>query len=144
LLSREPQLAFLQFSAPDITLVVMDLQLRFDPWYRAYSVPFGMGPKRSGVRIDDDVMHVWMGWGFSADIPLSSITSATNDNEPGLGWGVHGWRGKWLVNGSRKGVVKLTIDPPVRARVVGANVQLRTLLVSMEDPSALIAACARV
>jgi hypothetical protein len=56
---------------------------------------------------------------------------------------VHGFRGRWLVNGSSKGVVELTIDPPVQAKIVGVSTTLRTLLVSVTDPEALIAACAR-
>jgi hypothetical protein len=54
----------------------------------------------------------------------------------------HGWRGRWLVNGSSKDIVELTIDPPVRAYVMGAPIDLRTLYVSVTDPQALIAACA--
>jgi hypothetical protein len=56
---------------------------------------------------------------------------------------VHGFRGRWLVNGSSKGVVELTIDPPVKAKIVGVSTTLRTLLVSVTDPEALIAACTR-
>jgi hypothetical protein len=58
-------------------------------------------------------------------------------------WGVHGWRGRWLVNGSPKGIVELTIDPPVRAHVAGLPITLRTLSVSVTDPDALIAAVAK-
>ena len=59
-------------------------------------------------------------------------------------WGAHGWRGRWLVNGSSKGIVELTIDPRVRAYVMGVPVKLRTLWVSVTDPDALIAAAAPV
>jgi hypothetical protein len=38
--------------------------------------------------------------------------------------------------------VELTIDPPLRAYVMGAPISLRTLYVSVTDPQALIAACA--
>lgn len=40
----------------------------------------------------------------------------------------------------RKGMVELTIDPSVRARVAGVPIALRTLWVSVTDPEALIAA----
>jgi hypothetical protein len=92
------------------------------------------------MRIEDDNLHVKMGWGFEATIPLSSITNAKPSTEKMVGLGVHGWRGRWLVNGSSKGVVELTIDPPVKARVTGMPVTLRTLLLSVTDPGALIAA----
>ncbi len=37
----------------------------------------------------------------------------------------------------------MTIDPPVRARVTGVPTTLRTLWVSVTDPDALIAVCAK-
>ena len=119
----------------------MDVKVRYNRLFHAYSVPFGMGPKRSYVRIGDDTVHVRMGWGFRADIPLTSVTNATLESDRVVGLGVHGWNGEWLVNGSTKDVVRLTIDPPVTARVFGVNVQLRVLLISLEDPAVLLAAC---
>ena len=57
--------------------------------------------------------------------------------------GVHGWRGNWLVNGSTTGIVSILLDPPGRALAVGFPVKLRQLRVSVEDPSALVAAIGR-
>ncbi|WP_396929838.1 hypothetical protein [Mycolicibacterium sp.] len=116
-------------------------EVSFDRWYRPLATPLGLGPGRCDVSVAAGTLHVSMGWGFSADIPLASITDAKPAKGPFLGWGVHGWRGRWLVNGSSKGVVELTIDPPVQAKVVGVPTTLRTLLVSVTDPDALIAAC---
>ena len=59
-----------------------------------------------------------------------------------LGWGVHYRAGRWLVNGSGKGLVALTIEPPVRAKFRLRPVSVRSLWVSVTDPDALIAACA--
>jgi hypothetical protein len=59
------------------------------------------------------------------------------------GIGVHGWGGWWLVNGSVAGIVRIEIDPPARARVLGVPVRLRILEVSMQDPEALVAALSR-
>ena len=118
-------------------------EIRFDSWYKPLATPLGLGPGRSDVSVAGGVLHVSMGWGFSADIPLASITEAKPASGPFLGWGVHGWRGRWLVNGSSKGVVELTIDPPVQAKICGVTTALRTLLVSVTDPGALIEACAR-
>ena len=101
-----------------------------------------MGPKQSHIRIEGDDLHVAMGWGFRATIPLSSIKKAEPNHERAWSAGVHGRSGRWLVNGSTKGVVELTIDPPVRAHVVGRTITLRTLWVSVTDPDALIAAVA--
>jgi len=49
--------------------------------------------------------------------------------------------GRWLVNGSGKGLVALTIEPPVEAKVWIKSVTLRSLWVSVTDPDALVAAC---
>ena len=93
------------------------------------------------VSIANSTLHVSMGWGFSADIPLSSVTAAGPKDDRVNAWGVHGWRGRWLVNGSSKGMVELTIDPAVKARVISVPVTLSTLWVSVTDPDALVAAC---
>jgi hypothetical protein len=118
-------------------------ELRYQRWFIPLATPLGLGPKRSDVSIHDDTLHVAMGWAFSADIPLPSVKGARLSRERVFAWGVHGgWRGRWLVNGSSQGIVELTIDPPVKATAMGVPITLRVLLVSVTDPSALIAACA--
>lgn len=72
--------------------------------------------------MEDGNLRVQMGWGFRATIPLSSIKKAEPNHDTVYGWGVHGWRGRWLVNGSSKGIVKLTLDPRVRAYVAGVQI----------------------
>ena len=101
-----------------------------------------MGPKHSEISIEDGNLHVSVGWGFRATIPLTSIKEAEPTHERFYSAGVHGRRGRWLVNGSTKGIVELTIDPPVRAHAIGRPTTLRTLLVSVTDPDALISAVA--
>ncbi len=117
--------------------------MSYQRWFLPLATPLGLGPKRSDVSIRDGTLHVAMGWGFSADIPLSSIKDARLCTDRVLSWGVHGFRGRWLVNGSSHGVVELTIDPPVRARVMGVPTTLRVLMVSVTDPTELIEACTR-
>lgn len=120
----------------------MRTDLRYEKWMLPLSVPFGLGPRHSEVRIEDGVLHVSMGWGFRAEIPLESITSAEHYTGRITSWGAHGWRGRWLVNGSSRGIVVLTIDPPAKARVSGGvPVTLNELAVSVTDPDALIEAC---
>ncbi|MGB1225694.1 MAG: hypothetical protein ACPHCN_16355 [Mycobacterium sp.] len=122
----------------------MVTELRYQRWFLPLATPLGLGPKRSDVSIRDDILHVAMGWGFSADIPLDSVKDARECHDRVFAIGVHGgWRGRWLVNGSSQGIVELTIDPPVRATVMGVPTTLRVLMVSVTDPSELIAACAR-
>ena len=116
---------------------------RFDISYNSFNRPLltvlGMGPKRSHVTVSDDTVTVRMGWSFRSDIPRSSITSVRLDDDTVWGWGVHGWGGTWLVNGSSSGVVRLDLAPAVPSKVVGPfGVSLRTLRVSVEEPTSLL------
>ncbi len=119
----------------------MQTTVRFERWYLPLAVPLGLGPERSEVRVEDQTLHVKMGWAFEAHIPLASIVDAQPTDARPLSRGVHHSRGRWLVNGSGKGLVALTIDPPVRAKCCGVSASVRSLWVSVTDPDALIAAC---
>ena len=122
-------------------VVRVQTELRYERWYVLLSTPLGLGPKTSEVRVVDGVLHVKMGWAFDAHIPVSSITCAEATDERAFSAGVHYSNGRWLVNGSRKGLVALTIEPPVQAKVPLRSAALRSLVLSVTDPDALIAAC---
>jgi hypothetical protein len=119
----------------------MQTELRFDRWYRPLAVSVGLGPKQSDLRIESGNLHVKMGWAFTADIPLTSITNAEVSNKRAYTAGVHFGFGRWLVNGSTKGLVALTIDPPVQAKMWRKSVTVRELWLSVTDPDAFVAAC---
>jgi hypothetical protein len=116
-------------------------ELRYERWFLPLSVPLGLGPKHSEVWVEAGTLHVKMGWAFDAHIRLASITSAEATEARVFAWGVHYRGGRWLVNGSGKGLVALTIEPPARAKVLIGSVPLRSLWVSVTDPDALVAAC---
>src|SRR5262245_35440177 len=116
----------------------MATDLRYERWFLPISAPIGLGPKQSEVRVADGTLQVRFGWGFRAKIPLTSIKDAKPNTDRVYSWGAHGWRGRWLVNGSSKNIVELTIDPPARAYVMSAPITLRTLYLSVTDPQALI------
>lgn len=103
----------------------------------------GAGPGSSAVEVDADRLRTRMGPHFRADVPLTSIRAVRPFTGLVGGIGVHGWRGRWLVNGAARGVVEIDIDPPARARVLGVPVRLRTLQVSVESPEELIAVLRR-
>jgi len=117
-------------------------ELRFDRWFLPLSVPLGLGPKNSELRVAAGDLHVKMGWAFSADIPLASIKSAERANSRVYTAGVHYGFGRWLVNGSVKGLVKLTIEPAAQAKVWKRSVAVSELWMSVTDPDALVVACA--
>src|SRR5580704_5853927 len=87
----------------------------------------GMGPGLSHVELEADTLRVRMGWSFRATIPVSQITAVRPRSGPVGGIGVHGWRGRWLVNGATTGLVVISMDPSVRAWGTGIPVQLRQL-----------------
>ncbi|EUA02294.1 hypothetical protein I546_6167 [Mycobacterium kansasii 732] len=89
--------------------------------------------------MQDGTLRVKFGWGFNVGIPLASIKDAKPHHDRVYTWGAHGFRGRWLVNGSSKGIVEMTVDPPARAKVMGVPVTLKSLYVSVTDPDALIA-----
>ena len=116
--------------------------MRYERWFLPLSVPLGLGPERSEVRVEAGELHVKMGWAFDAHIPVATITNAEATSERAFTWGVHYSRGRWLVNGSLKGLVALTIEAPTTAKIWPRNsVRRRALVLSVTDPDALIAEC---
>lgn len=111
--------------------------IRYGFW-KPLLVVLGMGPSRSWTKIDGPVVHVQMGWAFQARIDRTSIVRASAGTDKRSGIGVHGWRGKWLVNGSISGIVTMEIEPPAPARAVGYPIKLRTLHVSLDDPGGFL------
>ncbi|GAA0926181.1 hypothetical protein [Pseudonocardia zijingensis] len=83
-----------------------------------------------------------MRFAIRTHIPADSIAGCVPARIPlVLGVGVHGWGGRWAVNGSRAGAVRL--DPPSRARVCGIPVGLRTLWLSLADPDEFVRVLSR-
>jgi len=102
------------------------------------------GPGRGGVEFDSTMLRVRMA-DFHLDIPRSSVRSAARSEHPTRGTiGVHGGRGRWLVNGSHDGLVELTLDPPYYTPRQPSTLFLRSkvssLIISLADPDGFIAA----
>ena len=99
-------------------------------------------PSASYVELDDGTVHVRLGWAFSARIPRRLVAAAGPGGRPKipLTAGAHGWNGRWLVNGSPDGIVKIELSEPTRAFTAGFPIRLRMLAVSLEDPHGFLAA----
>lgn len=115
-------------------------RMRYAPVLRQLLWLLGMGANVTVIELSDFNLRVRMGWAFRADIPITSIRKIRRENRGWWGVGVHGWGGDWLVNGSPRGVVGVTIDPPAPSRVIGFPVKLRKLYISVENPDEFIAA----
>jgi hypothetical protein len=111
--------------------------IRFDSGYRALSSLLLLAPSDSFVEVEGDEVRVRMGWAFRARFPRAAVASARDFGTRPLSRGVHGFAGRWLVNGSGEGIVSLSLEPRQRAYVLGFPVKLRELLVSVESPGAL-------
>jgi hypothetical protein len=117
--------------------------ISFDGWYRVLWSALGLPPSRSYVSVDPEQVEVRMGWAFRSRFPRSAVESGSELDISPLSRGVHGFGGRWPVNGSGHGIVRLELSPRQRAYVVGIPVRLKSLLVSVAEPSALASAVAR-
>jgi hypothetical protein len=73
---------------------------------------FRSGPGVAGVEVGATEILVRMG-SFKLDIPRRSVRAVRRSHANLHGTtGVHGGRGRWLVNGSPDGLVELAIEPP--------------------------------
>jgi hypothetical protein len=98
----------------------------------------GLPARSSYVEVDDDVVRIRMGWAFRARIDRGRIASAEEARKVRLTAGVHGWGGRWLVNGASGPIVAIRMNGRARGWVLGFPVRLRELSVSVADPVALI------
>jgi hypothetical protein len=115
--------------------------IKFESSYALLSTALFIFPSHSYVEVRGHEVSVRMGWAFRARFARSRVTgtSAPGKRIP-LTRGVHGWAGRWLVNGSGDGILSIDLDPQQRAHVMGFPVKLRQLQVSVDDPAALAAA----
>lgn len=115
-------------------------EFRYDRWCGWILGLFGSGRRFSRVVVRPGEIEVRLGFGFRGTIDRASIRSARAWTGVVSGWGAHGWRRNWLVNGSSRGIVVLDIEPTGRARVLGFPVRVRELGLSLEDPDRFCAA----
>ncbi len=112
----------------------------FEDWYGLLSRALFISPLKSYVEVGSRQVCVRMSWAFKACFPRSAVMSAAESQNHPLSRGVHGFAGRWLVNGSGKGIVTIDLQPSQRATVMGFPVRLRQLMVSVAEPGALVAA----
>ena len=114
--------------------------ISFDAWYRGLSTALLLSPSSSYVEVEGEEVRVQMGWAFRARFPRSAVVSTETITARPLSRGVHGFAGRWLVNGSGRGILAISLAPTQRGYVMGFPVRLKQLMVSVEEPEALAAA----
>jgi len=80
-----------------------------------------------------------MGWAFHSCFPRTAVASVAETHDIPLSRGVHGFAGRWLVNGSGQGILTIDLKPGQRGYVMGFPVRLRQLMVSVAEPAVLAA-----
>jgi len=114
--------------------------IRFDRACGVLSSVLFMRPADSFVEVQRHEVRVQMAYGFRSRFPRSAVLEASENRGLVISRGVHGFAGRWLVNGSGAGIVSVSLVPTQRAYVLGFPVRLRNLLVSVENPAGLVAA----
>ena len=85
------------------------------------------------VDLDDEHLRVHVGPWFRVDVPRSLVTSADVVTPSWLaGFGVHHWRGAWVVDGRREDAVDVKLSKAVQGRMLGLPVRVRRLQLGVE------------
>ena len=114
--------------------------IKFDTWYGFLSTALFLPPSSSYVEVTDEEVRVQMGWAFRSRFPRTVVALTTETHESPLSRGVHGFAGRWLVNGSGRGILNINLTPAQRGYVIGFPVRIQQLMVSVAEPSALASA----
>ena len=110
---------------------------------RILSTVLGMAPRHSAVDVGEETVDIRMGWAFHASFPRSAIVGVRHADPVRWTRGVHGYRGRYIVNGAGHDLVAITLDPAQRGVMVGFSVNVSEVTVSVDDPNGLVAALGR-
>ncbi len=116
----------------------------FDEWYAILSRVLFIPPANSCVEVDSRQVSVRMSWAFRACFPRQAVVSVAHSHDHPLSRGVHGFAGRWFVNGAGDGIVAIALQPRQRGYVMGFPVRLQQLMVSVAEPESLAAALRNV
>jgi hypothetical protein len=114
--------------------------IRFDAWYGKLSRALFLPPSSSHIEVSEREVRVQMGWAFRSHFPKTAVIFTTKADKKPLSRGVHGFGGRWLVNGSGEGILIIHLSPAQRGYVMGFPVRVRELMVSVAEPEAIAAA----
>jgi hypothetical protein len=109
--------------------------ISFEPWYAVLSTCLGLPPSSAYVLVDDQRVHLRMGWAFGATFPRAAVAATFESDQRPFSRGVHGFGRRWLVNGAGGPILGMRLDPGQRASLLGIPIRLRELYVSVDDPA---------
>lgn len=122
-----------------VMTAALRVPIRFNKPYALLSTALWLRPSDSYLELDGEQVHVRMAWGFRATFARRAVQRAERYARKPLSHGIHGWAGRWLVNGANDRILAIDLEPAQRAWVLGFPVRLRELLVSVDEPEALAA-----
>jgi hypothetical protein len=96
----------------------------------------GLPARSAYLEVDGDTIRVHMGLAFRTRFSRLDV-GAVDVRRPVVSVGVHGWRGRWLVNGANRPICRILLTRPAGARVLGFRVRLSELLLSVDDVAGL-------
>src|SRR4051794_40482439 len=103
--------------------------IRFSSAFRGLFTLLMLRPANSFVDVGERYVTVRMAWSFHAHFPRAAVASTSLFRGTTLSRGVHGWAGRWLVNGSGDRILVIDLEPAQRASVLGFPVRLQQLMV---------------
>lgn len=115
----------------------MRIPIHYDRPWRALLSALLLPAHEAYVAVDGDRVRVHMSWAFATHFTRADVEGVSEGPAPVVSVGVHGWRGRWLVNGARRPIATVRLRRSVRAYVCGFPVRLHELLVSVDDVDAL-------
>jgi hypothetical protein len=115
----------------------MRYPITFEPWYRWLSTVLGLPPSSAYVEVEGEDVEVRMGIAFHVRFRRSDVASAAPADMRPISRGVHGFAGRWLVNGAGRSILRIELRPAQRAHVMRFPIRLRELFVSVNDPAEL-------
>jgi hypothetical protein len=115
---------------------VTRVAIKYTQPYTAILWATGTPPGAAYIEVDGATVRARMGWAFRAQFARTAVASVEQFRHV-VSVGVHGWNGRWIVNGTNGPIARVVLDTPARARVMGVPVRLRELLVSVDDVAEL-------
>jgi hypothetical protein len=117
--------------------MIKQFPILFDDLYKILSSSLFLPPSKSFIEINGAEVRVQMSWAFRCRFPKKAVQSTEELHKQPLSRGVHGFAGRWLVNGSGKGILTINLMPTQRGYVIGFPIHLKQLMVSVEEPAQL-------
>ncbi len=111
-------------------------EIAYSRLFKPLATAVGLSQGHTEASIAAGILKLRMGWAFSLQAPTSAVVSAIPVADAKWWWGCGAHvigRGRWIINGTLRGLVEINFQGPVAARALGVRVAVRSVLVSVPD-----------